>query len=318
MSFIVRSPKWFKLLFLIALIGISWGEIVHYLRSRSQPVYIPPPEFSDQPTIHFAIIGDFGLAGEDVAAVAELVTSWDPDFIVSTGDNNYPNGQACLIDENIGQYYHAYIGGYTGKFGSGADQNRFFPALGNHDWYSMICLFSYCRGAHLDYFDLPGNERYYDFVWGPVHFFVLDSVGKEPDGTTKDSLQARWLQTQIKNSKTPWNLVVFHYPPYSSSSRHGSYEQLQWPFREWGASAIISGHDHAYERLVIDGLPYFVNGLGGKTRYDFGTPLPGSQVRFNQDFGAMQIEANQQQITFKFITIAGVTIDSYTLEKTSK
>ena len=29
---------------------------------------------------------------------------------------------------------------------------------------------------------LPGNERYYDFVQGPVHFFVIDSDQNEPDG----------------------------------------------------------------------------------------------------------------------------------------
>ena len=26
------------------------------------------------------------------------------------------------------------------------------------------------RPPYLDYFTLPGNERYYDFTWGPVHF----------------------------------------------------------------------------------------------------------------------------------------------------
>ena len=43
-----------------------------------------------------------------------------------------------------------------------------------------------------------------------------------------------------------------------------------------GATAVLAGHDHDYERLIIDGLPYFVNGLGGGGIYQFTTPVPGS------------------------------------------
>jgi tartrate-resistant acid phosphatase type 5 len=270
-----------------------------------------------QSSIRFAVIGDFGQAGPDEADVANLVKSWEPDFIVTTGDNNYPNGSSATIDKNIGQYYHAFMGTYTGNFGSGAIQNRFFPTLGNHDWRSLKCRANSCTGPYLDYFSLPGNERYYDFVWGPIHFFMLDSDGKEPDGTGSDSQQARWLQAQLRTSESPWNLVFLHHSPFSSSVGHGSDPKLQWPYQEWGANAVISGHDHNYERLFVSGLTYFVNGLGGKSIYNFGTPLPGSQVRFNQDFGAMLIQADLNKIVFRFITRNGEIIDSYSLENDS-
>ncbi len=65
---------------------------------------------------------------------------------------------------------------------------------------------------------------------------------------------------------------------------------MQWPFGEWGADAVISGHDHTDERLQVGGIPYFVNGPGGKSRYDFEIPLPQSRVRYNQDYGAMRGE----------------------------
>ena len=44
----------------------------------------------------FAVIGDFGLAGEAEERVANLVKSWDPDFIITTGDNNYQSGVSTL------------------------------------------------------------------------------------------------------------------------------------------------------------------------------------------------------------------------------
>jgi tartrate-resistant acid phosphatase type 5 len=267
-----------------------------------------------QSSIRFAVIGDFGQAGPDEADVANLVKSWEPDFIATTGDNNYPNGSLATIDNNIGQYYHEFISAYPGNYGSSTIQNRFFPTLGNHDWRSLRCSANSCTGPYLDYFSLPGNERYYDFVWGPVHFFMLDSDGKEPDGTGSDSQQARWLQSQLQTSESPWNLVFLHHSPFSSSLNHGSDSKLQWPYQEWGVSAVIAGHNHNYERLFVDGLTYFVNGLGGKSIYDFGTPLPGSQVRFNQDFGAMLIQTDQTKMVFQFTTRNGELIDSYTLE----
>jgi tartrate-resistant acid phosphatase type 5 len=259
----------------------------------------------------FAVVGDFGDAGQSEQDVANLINGWQPDFVITTGDNNYPAGAAATIDANIGQYYHQYIYPYTGAYGAGAPFNRFFPTLGNHDWGDA---FPNPTGLqpYLDYFTLPGNERYYEFVWGPVHFFVLDSDPNEPDGMTSTSPQAQWLRARLAASNARWKLVYFHHPPYSSGP-HGPNADMQWPFRAWGATAVLSGHDHDYERLNVGGLPYFVNGLGGRSLYTFGPPLPESQVRYNDDFGAMLVNTSAQTLTFQFINRAGVLIDTYTL-----
>src|SRR5215210_931586 len=78
----------------------------------------------------FAVVGDFGYAGQPEADVANLVNSWQPEFVITTGDNNYEVGAAATIDANIGQYYHQFIYPYTGAYGAGAAFNRFFPVLG--------------------------------------------------------------------------------------------------------------------------------------------------------------------------------------------
>jgi len=258
-------------------------------------------------SIRFAVIGDYGLAGQPELDVANLVKSWSPDFVITTGDNNYPTGSASTIDQNIGQYYQEFIYPYTGSYGPGAAYNRFFPSLGNHDWDSPNAQ------PYLDYFTLPGNERYYDFVQGPIHFFAIDSDSREPDGITSSSAQAIWLQNALAASTSPWNLVYMHHPPYSSGD-HGSTPALQWPYAAWGADVVLAGHDHDYERLLRNGIPYFVNGLGGRATDPFGTIVSGSQIRYNGDYGAMLVDANEAQITFQFITRAGVVIDSYALE----
>jgi hypothetical protein len=256
--------------------------------------------------VRFAVIGDFGSGDVNERDVANLVQSWSPEFIITVGDNNYPSGAASTIDANIGQFYHAFISPYGGSYGAGADINRFFPSLGNHDWAAP--------GArpYLDYFTLPGNERYYDFVWGPVHLFAIDSDSHEPDGNTSTSIQAAWLREKLADSLKDWKLVYFHHPPYSSGN-HGSSTELRWPFQEWGATAVLTGHDHDYERLIVNGFAYFVNGLGGRPEYQFRAPLPESQLRYNSDFGAMLIEASHDSIRFQFISRASELIDTYTI-----
>ncbi|OUJ71894.1 metallophosphoesterase [Hymenobacter crusticola] len=257
----------------------------------------------------FAAIGDYGYAGQPEKDVADMVKAWEPDFIITLGDNNYNLGDSTTIDQNIGQYYHKYIYKYRGRYGPSASSNRFFPSLGNHDYYTRN------GEPYRDYFTLPGNGRYYDFVRGDIHFFALDSDPAEPDGVDVKSVQAQWLRTKLAASTARWKVVYLHHAPYSSGA-HGNTEELQWPFREWGASVVLAGHDHHYERLMADGLPYFVNGLGGRSIYRVQPqPIPESRTTFNGDYGAMLINANPDSLALQFYTRKHVLIDTYVLHR---
>jgi tartrate-resistant acid phosphatase type 5 len=268
-----------------------------------------------QTSVRFAALGDFNVS-DNSRSVANLIASWNPDFVITVGDNNYTNvGTAAAWDNAVGQYYHAYIkypSGSTSQYASrrgypDPPTNNFYPALGNHDWDA---------GGFTRYFDLPGNERYFDYVRGPVHFFVVDSDPREKDGISSGSAQGVWLRNALAASASPWKIVYFHHPPYSSSSGHGGTPDLRWPFKDWGATAVLSGHDHDYERIVRDGFPYFVTGYGGNMLYSFTTPVTGSVVRYNSAYGAMLIEAGRDNITFKAYSIAGgsTLVDSYTVD----
>src|SRR5262245_11237199 len=269
----------------------------------------PDPFRPALPPFRFAVIGDYGTTSTASFAVASLVRQLDPRFVVTVGDNNYPSGGAGTIDQNIGQHYHAFIHPYTGSYGEGALANRFFPCLGNHDWSAP--------GAqpYLDYFELPGNERYYDFRRGPLHFFAVDSDASEPDGITRDSAQAAWLEQRLAASTSPFKVVYLHHAPYCSSSVHGSHGDLQWPFHSWGASIVLAGHDHLYERLSVSGLTYVVNGLGGRSLYDFAAPLGASRLRFDADYGALLVEADEEFARFRFLTVADSVQDEFVLPR---
>jgi Ca2+-binding RTX toxin-like protein len=271
---------------------------------------------ADVEEVRFAAFGDYGKH-DATRLVANLVDSLNVDFIITLGDNAYGSAP---IDDQIGQYYSSYIGNYVGAYGAGSPVNRFFPALGNHEYSDSA---TGDASPYLNYFTLPGNERYYDFTIGPVHLFALNSDPHEPDGITSTSVQAEWLQTGLANSTSPYNVVYFHRPPFSSSANHGSASIMQWPFEQWGATAVLSGHDHDYERVLRDDnadgtmMPYFVAGLGGAGKYTFADPpVDGSAARYNADWGTMLVQASEESITFEFISVTGggTLVDSYTID----
>ncbi len=274
------------------------------------------PDVAPEPKVlyRFAAIADYGTNDSAERSVAVLAKSWKPDFFITLGDNNYEYGQAETIDANIGKYYGEYIGQYHGSFGNGAVQNRFWPSLGNHDWNTMP---GGSVQPYLDYFPaLPNNGRYYDFVIGDVHFFSIDSDKHEPDGITFDSLQGHWLQDRLKAATECYKVVYFHHPPYSSGNPDYTVESMRWPFRDWGADLVLSGHQHQYERMQIDGVTYVVAGLGGAlNRFDFFATQPGSVVRFNATFGALRGLITDQGLVFDFVGTHGFVVDSFRIDK---
>ena len=314
----VRFDIWlFNLCCVTLLLAATYGDAP----PTPEPAFTPGPTNAnpDDSTIRFAVIGDYGKDSANEGRVADLVSSWNPDFVITTGDNNYPDGAGSTIDDNIGKYYSQFIGDYQGSYGSGSSTNRFWPSLGNHDWHTISCSGSSCNGAYFDYFTLPNNERYYEVDLGIVHLFAIDSNIEEPDGRGENSSQASWLQDQLAASTSCYNLVYFHHAPYSSG-HHGSNSTMQWPFPTWGADAVFSGHDHLYERLDVNGTPYFVNGAGGASLYDFENignlpPEAESMVRYNQDYGAMLVTVDFTGVTYQFYNADDTLIDEYTVTK---
>ena len=258
----------------------------------------------DVDDLTFAHIGNFGGASAQTKIVSDMVKSFGPHFIVTSG-NNIDTG---TYDDEVGRFYHSYIYPYTGVYGQGASLNLFYPAAGEKDW-NKNNLADYLAFFHLG--DLV-QERYYDFVKGDAHFFVLDSDDRETDGNTGGSDQASWLQAKLALSTAAWKIVIVHHPPYSSGSG-GSVAALQWPFEAWGASVVIAAHDNVYERLSVSGFPYIVNGLGGLPVESFATPLGSSVARYNDNHGAIIGKVSSERLLLQFYNATSLLIDEIEL-----
>ena len=273
--------------------------------SQSTIVRQMPLLDGEQELYRFVVLGDFGTGEKDSQDVGALVARLEPDFIVTVGDNNYPDGEAETIDINVGQLYHPWIGNYKGKYGDGADENLFWPCPGNHDWDNPDGMLPYT-----EYFTLPGNERYYDFRHEDLHFFCVDSDPREPDGTDATSIQGVWLKEAMTASDAPVKIVYMHHPPYSSGS-HGDNEWMQWPFLAWGADLILGGHDHIYERQMRDGVPFVTTGIGGYRTYSIRDPSPFSATSYNNTHGTTLIRVTDRAMIVETWSITDALIDQF-------
>lgn len=290
---------------------VCYNETRSLYATYVAPTADPDPTATEETTV-LAAFGDYGVDNADELAVANLVKGWEPDGILALGDNNYPSGSSTTIDENVGKYFADYIYPYLGSYDSAATENKFWPVLGNHDLDTLD------GEPYLDYFPTPINQRYYDKVIGHVHIFALnsgyDTAGNivETSGTTSTSVQAEWLRSALARSTSKWNIVILHHSPYTNGSTYtpGKVE-LRWPFEEWGADAVLSGHSHVYERIEKgdNDFKYFVVGTGGRTLHSFiATPI--DQVAGqNTEFGALKITATCDDLSFEFITVDDVVVD---------
>jgi hypothetical protein len=91
--------------------------------------------------------------------------------------------------------------------------------------------------------------------------------------------------------------------------------RLRWPFAAWGASVVFCGHDHIYERLVVDGLTYVISGVGGKELYEIGTRVPESVAAFDEDHGVVLVTVNDRTLVGRFTTTDGRVLDEFTLTR---
>jgi hypothetical protein len=317
----------------------AMGLVLGSIDGAAGPAFLSSPTAAEEPDpvglvdpIEFSVIADYGDKSNAERDVAAMVKGWDPQFIVTLGDNNY--GSVGIGDENgweerVGQFYGEYILGRSDNLypNQTSPTQRFFPSVGNHDDTLTGSLAGY-----VDYFVTdPAGERlptgggaheefksYYAFEKGNTQFFVIDSVF----GGGSLIEQRDWLRQGLAESTAQWKLVVMHYDPYSSGS-HGNTSSVQWPYKQWGADIVLAGHDHNYERIEIDGFPYLVNGLGGRPPRLVGTPISGSKLVYDDTNGAMRVTIDGLVARFEFLSLddgarganGGRVIDTLTIDK---
>ena len=275
---------------LISLATISAGAFI-----KSSSIFCSPVKDK----IRFAVIGDWGSGDSDQVNTAKQMFASHQrdsfDFIISAGDNIYPNGSGRYFDRNFEQPFSDLL----------KDRVKFYAVLGNHDVESG-------RKDQLEYplFNMGGQSCYkIERGQGLAEFFMLDS-------TDFGATQTTWLENSLRDSKAKWKIAVFHHPIYSSGKKHGSATGLRRIlepiFTRYGVQVVFSGHDHIYERTVPQqGIQYFVSGAGGRIRrgdVDLGSRFRAASYDESSHF--MLIEVDDKQVSFQAVNEAGAVVDN--------
>ena len=104
---------------------------------------------------------------------------------------------------------------------------------------------------------------------------------------------------------------------------HGSSETVAplWEaLYEAGADVVLAGHEHHYERLAplnpdgepdeARGIRSFVVGTGGRSRYPFGRPIAGSEVRDDSTDGVLALTLRPDGYDWEFVPAGGTFSDA--------
>ena len=148
---------------------------------------------------------------------------------------------------------------------------RMLPAPGNHEYRSQSAF------GYFDYWGAqagPERRGYYATRW--QNWLIL-SLNSEVDAAP-GSEQAKWLGKTLADSPESCVLAFYHKPAHSLKVRSGAenaillFRQLQ----QAGATVVLNGHNHFYERTkpldaegrVSDatGTIAFTSGTGGEVR----------------------------------------------------
>ena len=247
-------------------------------------------------TFTFAVVGDFGSGTNNETAVASLIESWRPDFVLTVGDNAYPQGLPGLLDRDI-----------FGPYAAVMRRSAWFPALGNHD------VKTNGGKPELEAFHSLGNERWYRFNWGNTAVVVLDSNVSVAPG----SPQLRFARSSLALPSC-FRFAAWHHPPWEPPGNRvapGFRRNIVPLVEKNGVQVVFDGHLHAYARSRRHhGVVYVAVGTGGAELDDDAGELTIPSARVVQGrYGALRVDVAGRRARFRFQTVDGRVRDDFRL-----
>lgn len=242
----------------------------------------------------FVGAGDISECNNDNDELTAQLLDGIPGTVFTTGDNVYNSGTDAQFADC-----------YDPTWGRHKDRTK--PVPGNHDYRTSGA------SGYFQYFD--NVPSYYAYDLGSWRIYALNS---EIDAS-ETSEQVIWLIADLAANPRQCVLAYWHRPRWSSGDHHGSdpnFQALWQILYTAGAEVVLNGHEHHYERFApmnakgeADplGLREFVIGTGGRDLYNFGAPLPASEVRDNSTYGVLKLILRPSGYDWQFVPTAGGT-----------
>jgi acid phosphatase type 7 len=248
-----------------------------------------------QDAFTFVAYGDTRSNDAVHQAVVDRIAALRPDFAVHVGD--------LLDDGTIFTYWKIFIN-ISQKMMA---QVPVYFTPGNHEANSDY---------YFDFFNLPGNERWYSFAYGNALFISLELDGYQytvdPNGE-----QLRWLEQTLAANRLPWTIVYFHEPVYTASGdpAEGAAKKYVDLFEKYHVSLVLAGHIHNYQRRVENDVTYIITGGGGAPLYTLTANNKKGAAFTAEVHHLVLFKMNGKTLTGQAQTPDGKVFDEFTLTK---
>lgn len=241
--------------------------------------------------LYVAVVGDWGASSGPQREIAErmcLQRKRTPfRDVITTGDNFYQDGTATNAN-----YYAPERCLFS------APNHRWRATWGNHD----------VRGVSTR--SVLGAPRTYTWSSRGVDFFALDA------NNASSRTQRDWLRSHLAASTARIKIVVFHQPPYTSSSDHvdDAVVKSNWVplFERYDVTLVLNGHAHLYEHSRVRGVDYVVSGGGGRFLHSCARRPP-TLLMCRAAYHFLLLAITRDRVVVTAVTRSGATLDRFSV-----
>jgi predicted MPP superfamily phosphohydrolase len=263
--------------------------------------------------LKFIVIGDWGEKGNfyqrPVASAIEKITQTEKiDFILTTGDNFYPDGVSNLQDPHFQESFENIY--------SSSKKIPWYITLGNHDYMGNIqSLIDYSEKN--PFWVLPNTYYAFDkkisrtnkilFLVTDTNEFIhfLDFYYRSYMRKEKGVVQLNWIDTNLKDNTYQWKIVIGHHPIYSAG-HHGDTSSLHGKFldnlEKNQVDLYFAGHEHDLQFLKHPDkkIQFFISGAGSKMREIKSSPY---SIFSAPEPGFLVATITEKEILIRFINL---------------
>lgn len=242
-------------------------------------------------------VGDGGVTGPEDEAVADRIGAEGLDRLLYLGD---------VYETGTAEEYRTNYDPSFGRFRSVTS-----PTPGNHEWGNRATGYDPYWGSQAP---RSSGGHYYSFDVAGWHIVSLNTM----EDASAASPQAEWLRRDLAAHPGTCTMAFFHHPRYTAGPYTGGerFEPL-WAALAGRAVAVLSGHDHNYQRMRPErGITQWVVGTGGRRLHETNESDARLAAVNDTSTGALRLDLSRGRAGFEFVAPSGARLDSGSLDCT--
>lgn len=225
-------------------------------------------------------------------SVAQRILEQEPDIVIHGGDIQY---SANPFDTWLG---------FFENLRPVLAKAYFHVCIGNHEFDDYDNDVDEFESMYRRFFDNqtgPGTGvSHHELRLGQTSWLLLNS---EQEFENVDGEQHRWMRERIDAANADPDvaqvIACYHRPMWTfgrSFPRPEARANVHSVFVEKGVKVAFAGHEHSYQRFLVDGVNHIVDGGGGASGYDPDLRLPTYELSFPEEIPLRQTKSRTHGI----------------------